>query len=177
MKNWNHLIPITLLLFISLSYSTISAATKIFYEVNNLTGTQWEYTYTMSGVTFDMDFGFTIYFAPDLYENLVASSVHPDWDILIIQPDKGLPGDGFYDALARIDGASLADPFRVTFDWLGIPGMVPESQPFEIYDNGPPWNIIGGADTEAVPVPTTIILLGAGLVCLVGAKRRAKAHP
>lgn len=74
-------------------------------------GDLWEYRYRVSDRVFAHDTGFSIAFAPDLYRDLLASSVHTAWDVLTFQPDPGLPNDGFYDALAW----SMRSPWRIPF--------------------------------------------------------------
>ena len=91
-----------------LSFSHPEAnATVIFYEVQNLGGTTWEYSYTVENDTLGSDIEeFTIYFDLGLYENLVVVSTPADWDPLVIEPDANIPDDGFYDALALSAGIS-----------------------------------------------------------------------
>jgi hypothetical protein len=101
----------------------ISYATSVTYDVQNLGGTTWEYTYTVANDTLGVDIEeFTIWFELGLYENLVATATPADWDPLAIDPDPGIPDDGFYDALALVagitPGGSLGG-FSVSFDFLG----------------------------------------------------------
>jgi hypothetical protein len=99
-------------------------------------------------------FGFSIFFDWTMYAELESPppAAGSDWDIITLQPDVNLPDDGLYDALALVSGASLSQPFTVTFVWLrqGSPG----SQPFAIYD--PSFQTIEAGTT--VPEPSVLIL-------------------
>jgi len=152
-------------------------ATSIIYEAVDLANTTpgedlWQYNYSVSDYTFNADYGFTIYFDYNLYGDLEDSPTSPnsDWDVLTWDPDTVLPDDGVYDALASVNGASLADLFKVDFIWLGQGN--PGSQPFEVYDNT--WNVIESGNTAPIPEPGTILLVGSGLLGLVGLKRKQK---
>ncbi|MFH1673379.1 MAG: PEP-CTERM sorting domain-containing protein [Pseudomonadota bacterium] len=154
-----------------------SHAIQILYEATNLADTTpgedlWQYEYAVSDYSFDVDYGLTIYFDYSLYSNLVDPPpyVNDDWDPIVWQPDNGIPDDGAYDALALESGASLADPFAVSFVWLG--SGVPGSQFFEVYD--PYFNTIESGDTAPVPEPATILLVGSGLLGLAGLGKRVK---
>ena len=153
-------------------------ATSIIYEAVDLADTTpgedlWQYNYSVSDYTFNTDYGFTIYFDYTFYGDLEDLPTSPnifDWDVLTWAPDTSLPDDGGYDALALVDGASLADLFQVDFIWLG-PGN-PGSQPLEVYDDN--WSVIESGNTAPIPEPGTILLVGSGLLGLVGLKRKQK---
>ena len=111
----------------------------------------WQSSYTLSGFVFQANQGFTIYSAYNLYKNLSAASVHPDWDLLVIQPDTGIPADGFYDNLALVNGASLSAPFILDFVWLGL--GTPGAQAFQIYDLTGGFQILNSGTTQSAAVP------------------------
>jgi len=145
---------------------TAVLATTIEFEASDLADVTagedlWRYSYRVSDFDFDSDFGFTIFFDYQLYGPLRAAGLVPaDWDVLLIQADLALPDDGFYDALALSDNASLADSFAMTFVWLG-PGS-PGAQPFEVY--GPGFETLETGTTAPIPEPTTALLILVGLL-------------
>ena len=111
----------------------------------------WQSSYTLSGFVFQANQGFSIYSAHNLYKNLSAASVHPDWDRLVIQPDTGISADGFYDNLALVNGASLSAPFILDFVWLGM--GTPGAQVFDIYDLNGGFQKIESGTTQSAAVP------------------------
>jgi hypothetical protein len=139
----------------------------------------WTYSFLVSDIAFDLDQGFSVYFDSARFAQLAnpPGSVGPDWDVLIIQPDPALPDDGLYDALALAPGASLAQPFSVTFIWLGGAGTAPGSQPFSInqYDESGNISFLETGNTVAsvssVPEPSTLLLLSSGLAFTVRRRR------
>ena len=156
---------------------TKSHAIEILYDATDLVDVSpgedlWQYSYHISDHTFAMDEGFTIYFDHLLYGALDPFPVAPnaDWDVVTWDPDASIPDDGAYDALAWVDGASLADPFEVSFVWLGT--STPGSQYFELYDDA--WNTVGSGGTAPVPEPATLLLVSSGLLGLAAFRKKAK---
>jgi PEP-CTERM putative exosortase interaction domain len=150
------------------------------YDVNNLGGNTWEYTYTVQNDSLAVDIEeFTIWFDLGLYENLTPTSTLIDWDEITIQPDIGLPDDGYYDALALVSGiapGSSETGFSVSFDWLGT--GTPGSQFFEIVDTFT-FSALDSGDTtlvssDPVPEPSTVMLMGIGLIGLTVISLRFK---
>ena len=155
----------------------LAHATTVFYNVSNISGNTWEYSYTISNDMLTVDIEeFTIFFDVGLYENLVAASPPAGWDPLVIEPDPFIPDDGFYDALALSVGIAPDDSlggFNVQFDYLGA--GVPGDQFFDIVDPVTFMSLDSGF-TQVVPVPAAIWLFGSGLVGIlgVGAARHRK---
>jgi hypothetical protein len=117
--------------------SPVARPAAILFEATDLTDTTpgedlWRYSYSVSGFTFATNQGFTIRFDRSLYRQLQSPPplINADWDAISIQPDLALNSDGFYDAAALRNGPSLADPFTVSFVWLGT--GAPAAQPFVI---------------------------------------------
>lgn len=136
----------------------------------------WSYAYDVSGFSFTTNTGFSIYFDAGLYEQLEdpPPPVNGDWDALVLQPEPIFSVDGLYDALALVDDPSLANPFTLTFVWLGAPGTTPGSQPFDVHEFDSQGNFVGILDSgTTVPEPTTAVLLSTGLCAL--SSRRARA--
>lgn len=160
-------------------------ATTISFEAINLKDVAsnqdlWMYKYFVSDATFQPDRGFTVFFDLGLYSDLSVSPKTPgtpDWDPLVIQPDRELGSDGFFDALALAKGASLANPFIVTFNWLGGAGSAPGVQRFEVYKDPLDIKVLETGLTRpvrSVPEPSTLLLSGLGLA-LASRLRRSRS--
>jgi hypothetical protein len=142
----------------------------------------WRYTYVVGDFDVEANVAFETLFAPHLYASLEdpPPPVNADWSLLTLQPDPLIADPGRYSALPLIDGASLADPFTVTFVWLGGPASRPGPQGFEINQFDPDGNFlmtlaIGStiSAVSAIPEPPAIPLLIVSLVGLARAARRA----
>ncbi len=145
----------------------------------------WEYEYAVSGVAFLADQAFSTYFDPALYSTVEdpPPPVNADWDILTVQPDPALPSSGFYNPLALVDNASLADLFVVSFVWLGSPGTTPGSQPFTLDQFDAAGDYVAALQTGTttpmqsstnVPEPSTLLLMSIGLAGLIQRRRRPR---
>ena len=115
--------------------ATNAVADTIEYTIENLGGSSWQYNYTVINTGADALEAFAVYFDFGVYENLDLISSPADWDPLVIQPDLGLPDDGFVDSLAFAAGVApgeMLGGFSVSFDFLetGTPG----DQFFDIFD-------------------------------------------
>jgi hypothetical protein len=164
------------------SASAITITYQAFDLIDSVPGQDlWQYSYSVSDHSFASATGFSIYFDFSSYAQLESPppSVNAEWDALTIQPDPGLPGDGIYDALALVDNAYLSDPFTVEFIWLG--SGEPGAQYFEIYDtnfstmlSGTTQLLVtaGGAGQTQVPEPPVSVLLAAGLLSWMVARRK-----
>ncbi|NNF17408.1 MAG: hypothetical protein HKN70_11730 [Gammaproteobacteria bacterium] len=126
-------------------------ASPIFYEVENLGGTTWQYTYHVGNDTAGPIDLFSIFFDIDLYSfDLISGptgfEVDPavyagpaDWDVSVAPPDPFFPGPaddqpGIFNGVALaapVNPGDLLSDFTIVFDWLG-PGA-PGSQPFTLF--------------------------------------------
>ena len=169
-------LAVLLIVFAGKSY-----ATTISYQATNLADTipgedLWQYSYSVSGHSFNQFYGFTVLFDYLLYSKLEDPPpfVNNDWDPIVLQPDLILQEEGAYDALALVDNASFADPFTVSFVWLG--SGVPGSQPFQLYD--PNFETIESGRTTsgaaAIPEPATLLLLGSGHIGFMGIRKKLR---
>src|SRR5688572_10731953 len=102
-------------------------AIVITFEATDLANTTpgedlWRYVYTITDFSPVQDVAVETLFDHTLYRDLEdpAPGV-AGWDILTLQPDSNLPDVGRYSALALSTGASLVEPFELTFVWLGGP--------------------------------------------------------
>jgi hypothetical protein len=148
----------------------------------------WKYEYFLSYATadkFEQDQGFAIFFDYGLYSDLQDTPPPvTDWyPILVYKPNPVMFWLGEYDAVAATDDPSLANPFSVTFVWLGGPGAAPGAQPFTLYEwdfsdpEFPAGREIGSGETRgqtpnAIPEPGTILLLMSGLAALAMVYRK-----
>jgi len=139
------------------------SATMIQYDVANISGNTWEYSYTVNNDTLGIDIDeFTVYFDSGDYTNLSLPSAPGTWDPLAVQPDNFMNNNGFYDALALSGGIAAGismGGFSVRFDYLGA--GTPGSQLFEIVDPSD-FSILDSGQTSVIPVPPAIWLFIAG---------------
>lgn len=162
------LLGASLLLAFALS-SAPAAALTITFTATDLPDTtpgedRYRYDYALSGFPHPSGFGFTVFFAPGLHASLQSPPppLGPEWDVIAIQPDPGLPDAGFYDALALADFPTTLTGFSIEFVWLGA--GAPGSQPFVVYD--PAFATVESGQTLPVPEPASLVLLVLGLAAL-----------
>jgi hypothetical protein len=163
-----------LVLLVSIPISV--PATTISYDVQNLGGTVWQYSYTVSNDTLSVPIEeFTIYFENGLYQALWVDSAVSGWTEQVIEP--WFPNNsGFYDAIASGAGIGPGETmggFQVSFEWLTFGAPMP--QPFEVYDTGLAFLDSGTTTPSVVPEPGTLMLLCSGLLCLAGIRRKSWA--
>ena len=125
----------------------------------------WAYRFFVSGFTFGVDEGLSLFFDYQDYTKLAEASVglDPKWDVLVIQPDVLLTADGFFDALATAANPATVAPFVVEFVWLGGVGNEPGDVPFYTYDAN--FAVMSSGVTSQVPEPQVwaLAVLGGGL--------------
>jgi hypothetical protein len=174
-----------------------SRAMPVLYELTELGGDRYEYTYELVN---DLDFvieQFTVFFDLGLFANLSVTASPTGWDSLAIQPEPAIPDDGFFDAcssdtLCFGDGVGLAPGeslggFAVAFDWLGT-GR-PGGQPYDVVDPltfaslasgttlaSAPSQPPGPRPPAEVPEPSTAALMLGGLLAAGAARRRQRPH-
>lgn len=145
------------------------------FQLINLGGTSYNYSYSLNGFALQMNQALDIQFDPALYGALSNQTVGAGFTSVLFQPNNppGTPGD--YIALASVNNPPLAGPFGVNFLYkgLGTPGV----QPYFIdqFDqNGNFISIVGSGSTtpprgtSATPEPGTFWLGGMALL-MVGA--------
>ncbi len=101
-------------------------AATIAFTATNLSDTTpgedlWQYDYLVSDFVPNSGQGFSIFFDLSLYAFLQSPlpQLNSGWDVITVQSDPLLQSDGFLDALALQAVPSLANPFTLTFVWLG----------------------------------------------------------
>jgi hypothetical protein len=167
-----------------------SAAITISYQVEDLADLVVgedlrRYSYSVSDFAFERNQGFTIFFDAEKYRNLDVTPAAPnaDWDIITGEPVPLLGLPGVYDALSIValgDTASLANPFTLSFEWIGAGD--PGSQPFEVNEFDADGNFLAtlatGDTTAAIAsVPdggSMALLFGLGLGSIALARRRLR---
>jgi hypothetical protein len=140
-------------------------------------GDWWRYTYQVLGDALLQDQGFSVAFDPSLYAALAdATPAHPDWDVLILQPDPLLPDAGLFDALALADGSASGIGFAVTFVWLGGAGSAPGPQPFTVNQFDSEGALVATLQEglTVVPEPASALLVLVGAVGLAARPRSGR---
>ena len=128
-----------------------SADAQVDYTATDISGSTWEYTYTITNSFLSSDLTeFTTFFNLGEYSNLQVLSSPSNWSPIVAQPDAGLPADGLYDALALDSGLAAGatqSSFSVefTFNGTGTPG----AQLFNIVDSDTFATLASGQTTLA----------------------------
>jgi hypothetical protein len=151
-------------------------AASIIYAATPLGGASWRYDYLVANDSLAQTIDeITVYFDVGLHENLAVAESPAGWDSLVVQPDAGLPDDGFLDALALDAGIApggFLGGFAVTFTWLGT--GEPGAQLFEVVDPNE-FTVIEAGMTAPVPLPGAAALLGTAMLLAV-TRRRPRAR-
>jgi hypothetical protein len=162
---------------IAFAFATSSHATLVSYSATNVADATWRFDYAISNDTLpsSIDY-FVIDFDRTQYANLRDATAPAGWDILLLQPDEGLPADGVFDALALSIGilpGELLTGFSVLVDYLGV--GAPPIQSFAVLDPFSFEAIDSGTPVHTpVPVPVPLMLLGSALLGIPLARRIRK---
>jgi hypothetical protein len=152
-------------------------AAAITFTATDLGASMWQYDYVVGSASFNAFEGFAILYDPTLYADLSGeSTANPGWILGVQVTDPLLPDPGRFDAVALVNGASIASPFSIQFRFLGAGG--PGGQPFEltVFD-GPDFGFVsstpaGQTVRAAVPEPSSLLLFASGLAGAVLRLRR-----
>lgn len=152
-------------------------AAAVTYQATALGGDAWRYDYAVrnDGSPAAIE-EFTIFFEVGLYADLAVAAFPAGWDPLVVQPDPGLPADGFFDALALgaglLSGEEALFSVTFTFSGLGAPG----AQEFHVVDPGSLDVLERGLTSAAValPEPGTLPLLLVAAVVLIALRNRRR---
>lgn len=163
-----------LILIILIPFLNARAQGVINYQVRDLTNTvagedRWEISYGVSGFTFPVNHGFSVFFDTVNYGNLETPvpPVNAGWSVLGVQPDFTLNQPGYYDARALQNNPSSFDLFTVRFVWRGAGD--PGSQPFTTYDQNFQTVFAG---VTVVPEPGCLALVAVGAGALFICRKR-----
>ena len=166
-----------ILCLLLMSSVVVRAQGTLLYDVVDLVDVTpgqdlWEYTYYLSGFTFQTNQGFSIFFDYQSYANLTNArpSLNAAWSVLAVQPDVLLRADGYLDGLALVNGPAYAGPFQVVVTWRGQ--GTPGAQPFYTYNSNFTPTFTGS--TTVVPEPGSIFLTSLGFLLLVRTLRKTR---
>ena len=159
--------------------ASAAQAASVEYTLTDLGGNTWRYDFVLvnspAAPSFDE---FTVFFPGDKYSSIALMSSAAGWDPLVIQPDPGIPADGYFDGLriaGAMPGGSVATGFALTFSYVA--GMRPGRQRFDLIDSSSFTTVYSGTTVAtSVPEPQTHLMLALGLG-LMGAlqKRRSSS--
>ncbi len=159
-------------------------AGKVDSTYTSLGGNQWSVAFTVTNTGEPAPVSeFTVYFAEGLFANLAVTGSPSKWDSIVIQPDSGLPADGFFDALVldqadALDTGESQSGFSMTFDFLGT--GAPGALPFDFLDAN--LEVVSSGITTAtieggtVPEPATVLLVALALSSIAATRRANKAE-
>ena len=161
------LLPQVTLSLIALALLPTAKASIITYSVADVSGSTWQYNYSITNNTQPANIGeFTVFFTLNQYSNLTVEASPGNWSSIVAQPDPNLPADGFFDSQALDAGVAPGksqNGFSVQFTWLGQ--GTPGAQLFNIVDPNTFATLEAGNTTSAtpVPLPESALLLASAL--------------
>jgi len=153
-------------------------AQTISYTATDVSGSTWDYNYTVTNNTASTINEFTIFASLGQFSNLSIASSPSSFNSVVLQPDAGIPADGYFDALSNSGGLTAGatlSGFSMQFNYLG--SGTPGSQLFNIVDPttfntlGAGYTTAGGGVTQAPEInsgsaPGAITLLLGSLLVL-----------
>ena len=166
-----------IILVTTISTANGSLMTEIDYDLQDLGGGRWQYEYQIRNISLTESVAaVTIFFDKHLYSDLqVATADIPvGWMELPIQPQpSGQPGwDGRYEIWTDNIGIGVDGSigwFSISFNFSGA-GM-PGAQSYHILDPST-FDDIDRGDTQYIPEPVSMLLLGSGSLIWLGRGRR-----
>ena len=152
-------------------------AAVVSYTLTSLGGSDWSAEFSVTNDTLGAPIEeFTIFFPVGDYENISIAGSPSDWDGLAIDPDPGIPDNGFADWLALGSPLGVGETlsgFVATFTYLGSlePGdfffTVIDPVTFATLESG----VAALADVPTeIPLPGAMWLFVAGLFGLLRLK-------
>ncbi|MEM9494991.1 MAG: hypothetical protein AAGA09_03225 [Pseudomonadota bacterium] len=168
---------------VSILFCVQANATTITYSATPNGASSFDLLFEVTNDTLGSDIEeFTIFFDLGVFENLRDPTSPTDWDPLLIQPDAGIPDNGFADWLAF--GAPIGidetlGGFGLTLDLIGssLPMMLAfdiiDPNTFDILDSGFASLVSGGPDPAPIPVPATFWLFLTGAATLWKLRKRS----
>ena len=149
-------------------------ATTITYTATPAGGSSFDAVFEVTNDTLGSSIEeFTIFFDVGVFENLRNAVSPTDWDPLLIDPDSGIPDDGFADWLALGTSLGVGETlggFGLTFDLIvgSLPDMLAftiiDPNTFDILDEGFATLINGGVSDVPLPAAMWVFLVGLGLL-------------
>jgi hypothetical protein len=128
----------------------------------------WQYTYKLKGPLAEFN-SVNLIYSPSSYDDLalLSNSDPGSIDVVLTQPDAGLPADGQATLLALLGLTDLFEAsIEMSFVWLG--SGAPGAQPLQVLDEQ--FNVISEGRTTAtttgpndVPEPSTVLLAALAL--------------
>ena len=167
------MLRIAILTITMVCLTVVGHATTIEYTATQISGPQWQYTYTVTGSFADGDF-LSIDFDANAFADLQDPPQVTDWNADVWQSDAALGSNGAFNAMAQKGNPSVPVTFTVLFNFLGM--GTPGSQAFSVFgadgstEDGT--TILAG-QTAPVPEPGTLLLLLSGAGALTRKFRKS----
>ena len=148
---------------------------QIFYQAVDIADVipgqdRWSYHYEVFGFPAVQGSTFSVFFDERFFGALEVGSGAGEFDRIVIQPDVGLPANGYFDGLLTQPAPGLLPSFDVRFVWKGsgIPG------PQTFFVNAPTFAPLAQGATQLLPEPDAVALIASGVLLLsaLGARRR-----